>query len=124
MKATINILLATLAISLMASAAPALLLETTITDHADTNKDVLSTPRITVENGKPAIIKVGKLEYSITPTLLDDGAVDIHITLTQGEDKKADKLVVPSVKTRFGIVATLQVGQLALTIKPSLAKRP
>ena len=122
-KTTINTLLATIAISLTASAAPALLVETTIIEHhTNVGKDVLANPPITVESGKQAIIQIGKLEYAVTPTLLEDGTVDLRATVTQGGDKKADKLVVPTIKTKLGNVAEIQIGQLALTIKTSLAK--
>jgi len=121
MKTTINALLATIAISLTASASPALLLEITFTEHADAGKDVLATS-CTLESGKQVVIQIGKFEYGVTPTLLDDGAVDLRTTVTPAGDKKAEKLVVPTITTKLENVAEIQIGQRALTIKPSLAK--
>jgi len=121
MKTTINALLATIAISLTASASPALLVETTVTEHqVNGGKDVMTS--FTAESGKQAIIRFDKLEYAVTPTLLDDGAVDLSVTVTQGGDKKTDSLLVPTIKTKLGNVAEIQIGQVALTMKTSLAK--
>ena len=123
MKTTITTLLATIVITLTASASPALLVETTITEHhAKGGKDVLMAPRITVESGKQATIQVGKLEYAVTPTLLDDGTVDLRATVTERDGKKADKLAAPRIKAKLGQVAEIQIGQLALKTKTSLAK--
>ena len=123
MKTSINTLLATIAIALTASASPTLLVETTITEHhAKGGKDVLAAPRITVESGKQAIIQVGKLEYAITPTLLDDGTVDLRAILTERDGEKADELAAPRIKAELGQVAEIQIGQLAFTTKTSFAK--
>ncbi|MEP6671938.1 MAG: hypothetical protein ABJF10_22440 [Chthoniobacter sp.] len=127
MKTTIHTLLATIAISLTASASPALLVEITTAEHhanvVNVVKGVLTIPSVTVESGKQTTIQIGKLEYAVTPTLLDDGTVDLSATVTQGDDKKAEKLVVPSVKTKLGNGVDIQIGQVAwITIKTSLAK--
>ena len=123
MKTTINTLLATIVITLTASASPALLVETTITEHhAKGGKDVLMAPRITVESGKQATIQVGKLEYAITATLLDGGTVDLRAILTERDGKKADKLAASRITAKLGQVAEIQIGQLAFTTKTSLAK--
>ena len=123
MKTTINTLLATILITLTASASPALLVETTITEHhTKGGKDVLASPSITVESGKQAIIQVGKLEYAVTPTLLDDGTVDLRAVLTERDGKNADRLAAPQIKSKLGQVAEIQIGQLAFTTKTSLAK--
>jgi type II secretory pathway component GspD/PulD (secretin) len=123
MKTAINTLLATIVITLTASASPALLVETTITEHhAKGGKDVLMAPRITVESGKQATIQVGKLEYAITATLLDGGTVDLRAILTERDGKNADKLAAPRITAKLGQVAEIQIGQLAFTTKTSLAK--
>jgi len=123
MKTTIITLLATIVITLTASASPALLVETTITEHhAKDGKDVLLAPSITVESGKQASIQVGKLEYAVTPTLLNDGTVDLRAILTKHDGKKADKLAAPRIKAQLGQVAEIQIGQLAFTTKTSLVK--
>ena len=123
MKTAINTLLATIVITVTASASPALLVETTITKHhTKGGKDVLTTPHITVESGKQAIIQVGKLEYAVTPTLLDDGTVDLRAILTERNGKKADVLAAPRINAKLGQVAEMQTGQLAITTKTSLAK--
>lgn len=123
MKTTLNTFLATILITLTASASPPLLVETTITEHhAKGGKDVLGAPRIIVESGKQAGIQVGKLEYTVTPTLLDDGTVDLRAILTERDGKKAHKLLAPHINAKLGEVAEIQVGQLAITTKTSLAK--
>jgi hypothetical protein len=123
MKTTINTLLATIVVTLTASASPALLVETTITEHhAKGGKDVLMAPRLTVESGKQASIQAGKLEYAVTATLLSDGTVDLSTTLTERDGKKADKLTAPRIIAKPGQVAKIEIGQLAITTKTSLAK--
>ena len=62
MKTTVTSLLATIAMAFTASAAPTLLVETTITEnHANGGPDVLKAPAISVESGKQATVKIGKL---------------------------------------------------------------
>jgi hypothetical protein len=121
MKTTVTSLLATIAIAFTASAAPTLLVETTITEnHANGGKDVLAAPSITVESGKQAIIQVGKLEYAVTPTLLDNGTVDLRAVLTERDGEKADRLAAPQIKAKLGKVAEIRIGDLAFTTKTSL----
>ena len=100
-----------------------LLVETTINEHhAKGGKDVLLAPRIIVESGKQASIQVDKLEYTIIPTLLDDGTVDLRAALTKQNGKQADKLAAPRIKAKLNQAATIQIGDLAFTVKTSLAK--
>ena len=123
MKTTIITLLATIVITLTASASPALLVETTITEHhANGGKDVLLAPSITVESGKQASMQVGKFDYAVTPNLLNDGTVDLRAILTKHNGMKTDMLATPSIKAQLGEVAEIQIDQLAFTTKTSLAK--
>jgi hypothetical protein len=123
MKTAITTLLTVIAITLSASASPALLVATTITErHPNGGKDVVAAPRITVESGKKATIRVGKLEYTVTPTLLDDGTIDLRAVLTEHNAKKADKLAEPRIIAKLGQIAEIQVGSFALATKTSLAK--
>ena len=61
----------------------------------------MAAPSITVESGKQAIIQVGKLEYAVTPTLLDDGNLDLRAVLTERDGKNAGRLVAPEIKANF-----------------------
>jgi len=123
MKTTIIALLSTIVASVTASASQALLVQTSIIEHDDKGRtEVLSAPSITVESGKQAIIQVGKLEYAVTPTLLDDGNVDISAILTEREGEKSDKLAAPRIKTKLGEAAQIQIGQYTFATKTSLAK--
>jgi Flp pilus assembly secretin CpaC len=123
MKTAIIALIATMVIAFTASASQALLVETTITQqHAKGGPDVLAVPSITVESGKQAAVKIGKLEYAVTPTLLDDGTVDICAILTQRDGEKSDKLAAPRIKAQLGEAAQIQIGQLTFATKTSLAK--
>jgi hypothetical protein len=124
MKTTVTSLLATIAMAFTASASPSLLVETTITEnHAKGGKDVLAAPSITVESGKQASIQVGKLEYAVTPTLLDNGTVDLRAVLTERDGEKVDRLAAPQIKAKLGKVAEIQIGDLTFTTKTSLAKQ-
>ena len=123
MKTAIIALLSTIVASVTASASQALLVETTITEqHANGGPDVLAVPSITVESGKQSTVKIGKLEYAVTPTLLDDGTVDISAILTKRDGEKSDKLAAPRIKAKLGEAAKIHIGQLTFTTKTSLAK--
>jgi hypothetical protein len=123
MKTAIIALLSTIVAAVTASASQALLVQTTFIKHDDKGRpDVFLAPSITVESGKQAIIQVGKLEYAVTPTLLDDGTVDISAILTEREGKKSDKLAAPCIKTKLGEAAEIQIGEWTFATKTSLAK--
>lgn len=123
MKTAIIALLSTIVAVVTASASQALLVQTTIIKHDDKGRpDVCSAPSITVESGKQAIIQVGKLEYAVTPTLLDDGTVDISAILTERDGKRSDELAAPRIKTKLGEAAQIQIGQYSFATKTSLAK--
>jgi len=125
MKITISTLLATIAIISAASASPALLVETNITEHQTKDGKDISTSTaatITVESGKSAFYQVGKLEYTVTPTLLDDGTVDVSAVAIERNGQKAHKVAAPRIKAKLGQVATIQTGELTFTAKTSLAK--
>jgi hypothetical protein len=128
MNTTINALLAAIAVTAPASAAPRLLVKTTITQtSAKGDKDVWAAPRVIVESGKEGITQLGNqlrmLEYAVTPTLLDNGTVDVRAVLTERNDgKKAEKLAAPRIKARLGEKAEIRVGNVAFQTITSLAK--
>jgi hypothetical protein len=123
MKTAIIALLSTIVASVTASASQALLVQTTIIEHDDKGRtEVLSAPSITIESGKRAVVQIGKLEYAVTPTLLDDGTVDISAILTEREGEKSDKLAAPRIKTKLGEAAQIEIGQYTFATKTSLAK--
>lgn len=121
MKTTINTLLATIGFVLTASASPTLLVEATISKHdAKSGRDIQVSMK--VESGNKAMMKLGELEYAVTPTLLDDGTVDLRAVLTERNGKKVDSLSAPRTKAKLGQVTEIQIGQIALKTKASLAK--
>jgi len=123
MKTTITALLATIAVPFAAFASPALILETKITEHHATGgPDVMKVPSISTKSGKQAVIKVGKLEYAVTPTLLEDGTVDLNAVLTERNGDKADVLTVPTIKATIGQAAEIKIGDLTFATTTSLAK--
>lgn len=125
MKTSISTLLASIAFALTASAAPTLLVETTITKpEIKDGRDIRRVIQLSmkVESGSKAIMRAGALEYALTPTLLDDGTVDLRAILTERDGKKADKLAAPRIKAKLGQLAKIQIGQLGFTTKTSLAK--
>jgi hypothetical protein len=117
-------LLSILCISAQAYATPAkLLVETTITEHHETGgPDVLKVSPIYTESGKQAVVQLGKLEYAVTPALLDDGTIDLRAVLTERNGDKADVLTAPTIKTKIGQVAEIRIGDLAIETKTSVAK--
>ena len=123
MKTTITTLLAAIAIPLAVSASPALILETTITEHHATGGlDVMKVPQFSTEIGKKSVITVGKLEYAITTTLLDNDTVELHAVLSERNGDKADVLTAPAIKAKIGQVAEVKFGELTFATTTSLAK--
>ncbi len=123
MKITFSVLSLIFIFNFTASALSALLVETTIAEiNAKGEKSVLTAPRVIVESGKQAVIRVGSLEYAVTPTLLGDGTVDLRATLTKRDGKKADQIAAPRIIAKLGQTAEIKVGTLAFKAKTSLAK--
>jgi type II secretory pathway component GspD/PulD (secretin) len=82
----------------------------------------MKVPSISTESGKQAVIKVGNLEYAVTPTLLEDGSVDLNAVLTQRDGDKADVLTVPTIKATIGQAAEINIGDTTFETTTSLAK--
>lgn len=123
MKSTITALLATIAIPIVAFGSPALLLKTTITErHATGEPDVMQVPQIATESGRQAVVKIGRLEYAVTPTLLDNGTVDLRTVLTERNGDKADVLTAPKINAKIGQVAEIKIGDLTIATTALLEK--
>lgn len=125
MKTSITTLLASLVISLSASAAPHLLIETTISKHkANGDKELLGQPSVIIESGNQGSIESGKLKYALTPTLDANGTVEIEAVITERNGEKVRTIAKPRMIVELGKVAEIKVGELSFTVQPSLAKRP
>ena len=123
MKSSVITLLATIFISFSASAAPMLLIETSIAEpNAKGEKDILSKPSIIVESGKQATINFGTLKYSLIPTLRDNGTVDIETVITERNGKETTTLAKPRMIVELGKSAEVTLGQVSFTAKPSIRK--
>jgi hypothetical protein len=128
MKATLASILASLAITLTAAASPALRIDMTIATGGDR---IVSRPSFYVESGKRGVIssgeqdpsgeKLSELTCSVTPTLLKDRTVDLQMVFTQRQGKKINRHA-PRIVVQLGKLATLKVGDLVVTAKPTLAK--
>ena len=121
MKATINTLLAIIAITLTASATPNLLIETIITkQNAPAEPEIVSRPTVLTTSGKEAIIQTGTFECAVTATVLDNGNIDVRAVLT--DKHKDEKRATTRFETQLGKVAKFGLGQFAFQTKISLAK--
>src|SRR5687768_11097590 len=111
-----RILLAAIALPISAFAAPALLVEMTITEQpAAAEKRILAKPRVIVESGTKFSISVENLELVVIPTLLKDGTVDLNIVAAERFGKKQDLEKMPRVNARIGATAELEIGDLLLS---------
>ena len=114
---------ASLALAVSAAAAPMLRIEATF---ATDGGQVVSAPSLVVESGKAASIETGTLEsaltISLTPTLLDNGQVDIKTVITQRKGKQTDTIAAPRLVVQLGKLAKIEVGKLAFTAKPTLVE--
>jgi hypothetical protein len=128
MKTTLSCILASLAIALTAAASPSLRIDMTI---ATNGGRIVSKPSFYVESGNRGVIssgeqdrsgqKVSELTSAVTPTLLDDGTVDIQMVFTQRQGKKTNSHA-PRIVVQLGKLAKFKVGELLVTAKPTLAK--
>ena len=122
MKTALTSILASIAVVLTAAASPSLRIDMTIATSGDR---VVSRPSFVVESGKPGGFASGddesELRCALTPTLLDDGAADIQMVITQRKGKKTDRHA-PRIRVPLGKLAKLKVGELVVTVKPSLAR--
>ena len=123
MKSIIVTFITSIIVTLTASAAVQVLIETSIAKkNADGAKELLSKPSVIVESGKQAFIKLGKIEYAITPTVLPNGTVDIETVITEHDGKKAVVLAKPKVIVELGEEGEITSEQLSLTLRPTLKK--
>ena len=122
MKKTLSCTLASIAITLTAAASPLLSIEMTI---ATAREGIVSRPSVFVQSGNRAVISSGgqqsELTCALTPTLLDNGTVDIQAVITQREGKKSDRHA-RRMLVQLGKLAKVKVGELVFTAKPTLAK--
>lgn len=123
MRTTIGTFIASIVIPLSASGAPQLLISTTISKHdAKGDTELLSKPSIIIESGNQGIIESGKREYIITPTLRDNGTVDIQTVITESRGKETATLSKPRMIVELGKIAQVRIGQLVFTAQPSISK--
>lgn len=116
-------LFACLAIVLNASASPELLVETTITqNHTEGGPDVLKGPNIKVKSGEPAVVVVGQLEYTVTPTLKEDGEVEVWTVLSKPEGDQRGQIAGSLKTTQLGQTYEFKIGQFAFASKITVAK--
>jgi hypothetical protein len=128
MKSTLTSILASLAITLTAAASPSLRIDMTIATRGDS---IASRPSFYLESGKRGVIssgqidpngkKVSELTYAVTPTLLDNGTVDMQMVVTQRLGKNTDRHA-PRIVVQLGKLAKFRVGKLVVTAIPTLLK--
>lgn len=124
MKSFISTLIASIVISLSASGAPLLLIETTISKHnVKGGKELLSKPSVILESGNQGSIESGKHNYSLTPILLANGKVEIQAVITERNGEKTRTIAKPRKIVELGKVISIRIGKLVFTAKPSLAKK-
>jgi len=120
MKSAIHTLFAIIISGVTASAAPTLLVETTITERA--TKKVLAQPHLAIESGKQSIIVAGDFEYRVTPTLTADGRISFKAALLRGHGKKAELIQEADVLLRPGQAFDYKVDKVDLSNKITLQK--
>jgi hypothetical protein len=128
MKIVTLALFASLAMAFTASASPELLVETTITqNHAEGGLSVegskhQSQTNVKVKSGESVVVVVGQLECTVTPTLKEDGNVEVRAVFIERKGDQADQLAAPLITTKLGQTAEVKVGDLAFAAKITLAK--
>ncbi len=129
MKTTLTTILASIALALTAAASPSVRIDMTV---ATSGGRIMHRPVLVAQSGKQATISTGRQEpgrqesvftIALTPTLLDNGAVDIQTAIMQREGKKVDRHATRIV-VLLGKFAKFKVGELVVTAKPTLASKP
>jgi predicted protein tyrosine phosphatase len=86
-----------LALIFTAAISPMLCAQTTTTGQfTQADKGALIVPSITVESGKQASIQINGGQYSVTPTILDGGRVELRTSVT-GLDSDASLVSLAAV---------------------------
>lgn len=83
MKHRIQTTLASLALIFTAAASPRLCAQTSATPPlAAQEANTHAVPKITVESGRQAILHINGNQYTVTPTILKDGRVELQTSMT------------------------------------------
>lgn len=129
MKTIIYTLLSTTLLAVTVCAEPRLAVETVVKDGGGGGKlKLIARVYLLTKSGKEVAVRVtslevGSFEYSVTPTLSENGTVEIRELVTQRFGKREPHNVGPA-KRKVSLGETLEwfVGPLAFSTKVSLAK--
>ena len=98
----ITLLIAT-AFSLTAHATvPRPLVDMILLEHSAAGDKHLWDATVFTESGKQTTAKNGKFEYKLTPTVHDDGTVDVRVVLTERDGGDAHEIVNQRIKAKLG----------------------
>ena len=106
-----------------ASAAPLLAVKINLTEHSAAGDKTLARPTLYIESGKQGIVRSGKFEYNVTPTLLDDSTVEVGVILTEHDGATVRPLAEQRTKAGLGHTAEVQSLGLTFQTETSLATR-
>ena len=91
-------------------------------EHSEAGDKTLARPTLFIESGKQGTVQSGKFEYHVTPTLLDNGTVDVSTTLTEHDGEKALQVADQRTKAKLGHTSEVRVDALVFQTTTSLAK--
>ena len=124
MKALICTLLAIATVMGTAVAGPRLVLDTVATDlDAHGKEKVVGRFHFIARDGEKTVLPAGDQRYSVTPTLRDDGTVDLSQTVTHPMDRGADVTLGPQQQnTVLGEKNNISYSSVTHSTRVSLAK--
>lgn len=113
-----------------ASAAPRIVLDTVVTEYlypegADypSGKKQLAHSHIVTDSGKRSVTRTGRFEFATTPTLKDNGKIELMQIYTRLEGKGSPRTYKPITRTvPLGSTPECAYGPIFFSTKVSLAK--
>lgn len=123
---TMSLLLGFVFVNFCQAAAPLLLIETTLTEQLPQGApQILAAPRIVVVSGQNATVRSGDIELNFTPTLQNDGSVDLQMAINKYmPNNQVVTLSRPRLITKMGQSSQIQVGQWTVDVMAKAAEQP
>ncbi len=122
---TLSLFLGFAFVSLAHAAAPQLVVEITLTEQlAQGAPQILASPRLAVVSGQNATVRTGEIEVNLTPTLQNDGSVDMQMVVTRYmPNNQVVTLSHPRLNAKMGQPSQIQVGQWTVDIMAKAAEQ-
>jgi hypothetical protein len=108
--------------SLSALAAPTMVIDAVISQRDGAGQlTAVAAPKVVVESGKEAVIQHGRMQYAVTPNLLENGTVVLSVVISEQVGKVLEKRAEPRLVVDLDRDGLIDFGGISISVKPSLA---